>query len=274
MGEITRENLCLVYARESPEYPERLFGLGDIVPQGRVPITLRGTALAISCVSLRTNSVGTEEIMPVGLMQSGKPSFLRFAEQCVAMLVTADEKILVYDTRAPWEVERWITAAKEAGFETIPGGRGAVFLGTKEQLSSFRWLDGTGTCGSILIITSPLQQSALEREIIDNARHGGDSYGLLQEYYDRLYWHPVSAMRRLYGFRLYVSLGGLEDGADLAVNTSATDIGDVQGAFGDLATSLGVPLYYAGSLNDLDRARFFEASYEWRPMPAGWRRIA
>lgn len=269
----------VVYAVDTPTYPEKMFGCRDILSIQKEAYTFEGSAVVISGGHYKSDSETGADMLLVfqsGLVNALHPIGRRFAERAVTSLVESDERVIVdYDKRYS-ALDRWADIARGAGFQVEETKDDAICIGNGALLAALRWLEGVWSCSGTFLIASHEPESALEMTLIEGARSGADLYSVMVDFWNRVYRDPDTVLKELGGSNLFTCLGG-PDGDNLAINRRDTDVSRIEDILASIAADLGVALYNAGKLSEPDESGDtfgdFSRWLAWEPLPKHWKRV-
>lgn len=268
----------IVYAVNSPTYPEILFGCRDIISRQKKPYIFSGSTIVISGGHYELD-IETGQLLTAprkGLVEELGETGQRLGERVVASLIDPEDRVLVcYDRR--WSTCRnWTEKARDIGFEVITTRDAAICLGNGELLPELKWLQGSIAGCGINIIASNQPPSSLEIELIEGACDGADLHELAEDFSTRIYQDPEAILNELNGYKVFASLGG-PDKDSLAINRPETDVSSIENLIKSTAADLDVTLYDAGDLAIPDDAGYdrgvFAGWSSWSPIPGNWRKV-
>lgn|GEM_PF-3750518 len=279
MRENSNELPFIVYAIDTPTYSEHMFGCRCMDSRLQTPFYFQGSALVISGGYWKASTENIDEVLirRTGLIERVGATGQRFAEEVVVSMLDPDDRVLVYYDRKWSSCCDWATIAERSGFNVFKTDRVIICLGKAHLLPKLQWLEGALEGCDTHLIASAENESSYELDIISAAQKGHDVFELAADFWDRMFKNPNAVSKELGGYKLFTSLGGVEQG-DLAINRPETDIGNLGGILEAIAARLNVTLFDAGKLSDLDSSGYFFGDsthwdFNWRSIPDDWRRV-
>lgn len=270
----------IVYAADSPTYPEFAFCLrSDIWSSKDVQQSFQGSAIAISGGVSKPDQIMGDDVPIIrqdGLVQ-GDIGW-RFAERAVASLVEPDDRVtLIYGSESILHDVKRLQSMRIGGFQVLNTVDGYICNGNGNALRTCQWMEGVCSSEDLTLIVSREHETLFEAAILDVVMRGSDIKTVLWSFLDEVGRDPESMPRFLHGYSLYADMGG-PNGYNLGIYRPDTDIPDLVMMFGAIAAELGIRLYDAGSLSEIDAtghafAEFHEFGSCWKPLPKHWKSI-
>jgi hypothetical protein len=269
------ESKVVVYTIDAPIYSSAMFGGTFELPFPRShACRVNGSVLLISGGLYRSeDGDGVRvEVLATGLVQVALSSIgKRFGERAVLAMTSPDDPVMVVIRISRSMPDRWVNAARNAGFQVFQAGWALICLGRGSDLRQLMWLDDTSAWGDTCIFVGQEEWCPLQQSIAEHARSGEDGIELVRRLLRTS--APIEDATiiedRMSRCRLIASLGGLE-AQDLIINRNETDVTGLAETMMSIAEELDVQLYYAGNHADLESTGWFEGSEEWQPIPRHW----
>lgn len=268
----------LVYAVDSPGYPN----FDTVYARGTAPAEVAGSLVVVSGGHISTGAdEGCQEVFTYGCMALKDDVGCRFVERVLAGIIEAEERVVIlYVVRD----DEWVETVRAAGFEvtlavdTEPGYASdfAVCVGTGKMLREFEWMQEVLGYDQFCVLASRGEPSVFERQMVRTARVGINPVNTAADIIAEMDKNPECIPEMLGDFNLFAWFTD-PDLSSIRINRSSPDVSNVGPLFKLVAADLGVALYDAGSLRDLDEHGDFFTDFknyeEWQPIPRHWQRV-
>ncbi|WP_319586158.1 hypothetical protein [uncultured Desulfobulbus sp.] len=261
----------IVFAIESPTLSSRVHAGGAISSCSKADYRFSKNDLVISSGYIETDCNAGEHtrIMPAGLLQMGNQ---QFSENIVAQLVKPDSYVIIVYSGKRSGRQKLLEAALNIGFQIIESQDDLVCLGKGSLIHDMHWLTGAWPAGVTSLISLKKCSSILERTIIDGGQSGIDVIKMLDHFWIRVHAEPEVVSNELSNYELIATLEGVEY-SDVFISLSEIDVVDTRSLCRQTADKMGIMLYDAGTISDLESSGYFKGTDQWRLLPDGWKRI-
>lgn len=271
----------VVYALDTPKYPNLQGKYGQTCAE----VEQEGSCIIISGGYFEPGSeVEHPEIFDYGCLDMWNRTGNRFAERTISAMIAPDDRVtmLLYISRM--QAYEWLSTIRGTGFEVIETGdvtpgydsNFAVCVGKGAMLASYEWLAEVWGYDIFCLLASKGDKGRLETELVNAGRAKTDPDEIMVALTREVDQHPELVKDVLGEQHLFVWLTD-PDQRSLQIVRSDQDVSHVGSIFSNVARELGIALYYAGSLREVDSngCRFSDFSDwdTWRPIPKHWKQI-
>jgi hypothetical protein len=262
----------LVFGMTSPGYPADLFAVTP-TEHGSLNYALSGSALRISGGWFQDEQAADEGkwASPSGFVGTDAEK-RQFGEQVLASLAHPDDRVLIVDEEPASACDPWTGLGDAVRVRRISRERVVVVTAAGMDLARLHWAHWLLPACTIQLFASRGVESPTERAILDAAEQGENvsrtAWGLARN----ARRDPQAALNTLGDFGFWAFLGEF-DAQDLVIVRQEADVTGIRDSLTNIAAKVGIMLYDAGTLEQMDASGFFIEDQELHQIPDNWERL-